>query len=144
MTQELGDVIAERDFEVWDADGNAKPIKVLIGKPYRDQNATSILEWKCPFQIVGIGLERVKTMQGIDGLDAILNALRIAEVCLKSYIRGDLKKVTWLGDEEWFLYPPSEAERGDATRTSIEDDDNPFRRAFDEFFKNFDVTKRHD
>jgi Domain of unknown function (DUF6968) len=130
MTYELGDIILERDFELLDAKGNSGTVKLFIGKPYQVTES----EWRCPYQIAGITSETVRAAPGRDSIDAVLTSLQIAEVFLKSYRD---KKITWQGDEELCLHFPSLEEISEPDKLTS-DDNSPFKKVFDEFFRNFD------
>jgi Domain of unknown function (DUF6968) len=135
MTYELGEIILERDFEMLDAKGNSGNIKLLIGKPYKIAES----EWCCPYQITGITSETVRAAPGRDAIEAMLTSLQIAEAWLKSYRN---KKITWEGSEDFLLHlPPLEAIREGDNGTS-DDDNSPFKKVFDEFFRDFDRQLR--
>jgi hypothetical protein len=73
---ELGQVVATRTFSV-----NEEPVELLIGAPraYPDGN-----DYFCPFQVKGIGDERVRHAGGIDGLQALILAVERAAMYLSS------------------------------------------------------------
>ena len=128
MADELGDIILERTFESRDAKGNTGTIKLRVGIPYMISDATNDIKWRCNFQILGIGSEKIKVMRGMDAIDALLMSLRIAEAYLKSYSKI---KITWLSEEDLGLSftPPDEAQ--------TEDDDSPFQEILDDLFRQF-------
>ncbi len=135
MTSELGDTIFERELDWVDAEGNKKTIKLKIGMPYEVADTDGDLKWRCAYQIVGRGLETVKLARGMDAIDAMLTAIQLAYIFLKSYQKD---QITWLGDEELGLRLRSMKELNqDSERYRSEDENSPFKKAFDDFFKNF-------
>jgi hypothetical protein len=154
-TIELGDTILEREFEATDADGNQSIIKLRLGIPYLKSDSTSSLKWRCPYQITGKGFEKVKLALGMDAIDAMLMSIQLADVWMKSYQRD--MKITWMG-EEWLglIFPPLK-ERTDQDKIPMldnaastqafnevfpsEDENSPFKKVFDEFFRNFNGNR---
>jgi hypothetical protein len=138
MALELGEVIVEREFESKDSEGNTEKIKLRLGKPYFDATSTHVSKWRCPFQLVGIGQdEKIKDFAGIDGLDAMFNTLIVAEEHIQSFGRRHNKKITWLGGEELGLHPPTLSELQNQAKNLSQDENSPFKKAFDEFFHKF-------
>jgi hypothetical protein len=123
-------VIVERVFKVTDEDGTTGEVKLQIGKPYRVAESNSSLMWRCPFQIIGVGSGKVHTAPGMDSLDALLLALRLAESYLLSERRRE--KITWLDDEDLGLPTfPSITEESAETGSAV------FEQIFNDFFENF-------
>ena len=130
-TTELGDTFLEREYEATNTDGNKSIIKLRLGIPYHVPDSTSSLKWRCAYQIVGTGFEKVKLAQGMDAIDAILMCVQLADVWMKMYQKD--MKITWLG-EEWLglVFPPV------SELTDEIDEHSPFfEQIFDEFFRNF-------
>jgi hypothetical protein len=71
-TVELGDVVAERRLHV--AGETERVVLVRIGRP---QPIDARADYYCPYQIVGVGSERVKYACGVDSLQAMEEAIRI-------------------------------------------------------------------
>ncbi len=131
-TTELGDTVLERLFESTDADGNKSIIKLRLGIPYHVPDSTSNLKWRCAYQIIGTGFEKVKLAQGMDAIDAMLMCVQLADVWMKMYQKD--MTITWLG-EEWLglVFPPASQ-----LPEAIDDEHSPFfEQIFDEFFRNF-------
>ena len=95
-TVQLGEVIAEREFDVHDADGKVSHAILRMGKP--QQKAPN--DWYCPFQITGIGDEKVDAGPGIDSLHALLMGLQMARMFLGYFAKHERKKVTWLDSDD--------------------------------------------
>ena len=65
--QNVGEVIAERHLVRIDREPNTA-IVVVIGKPQAFSNSS---DFYCPFQILGIGSEKVKHALGADAIQAL-------------------------------------------------------------------------
>ncbi len=63
-------------------DDNAEPVVLTIDKPRREEVGR---DWKCEFRIKGLsnGIQ-AQTVNGIDGLQALLNALEHIRILLKN------------------------------------------------------------
>jgi hypothetical protein len=83
---ELGDVIATRKVRFKGADGTLVDVSVSLGKPVpdpRDPQRTRM----CPYQIRGIGDERIRAIFGIDTMQALILALHILPTELAAIAR---------------------------------------------------------
>jgi hypothetical protein len=134
MISEINDVILERSFELLDKDDVSSVIKLRISKPTLMSDPEHSLKWRCHYQILGIGSEKIKSAPGVDAIDAILISLRIAEALLQSYSRVYKKKITWLGEEDLGLYTSSQVEIEETNKKLFDTDDSSFKKTFDEFF----------
>jgi len=94
---ELGDVIAERELEV-DGAGHAV---VRIGRPTPDPRAGG--DWRCPFQIIGLGDEGVYEAFGVDAVQALQLCLQLIDIHLGEQRRA--REVTWLGSADLGFFP---------------------------------------
>lgn len=90
----LGEVVAERELE--HAGGSARVV-VRIGKPTEDPAEGG--DWRCPFQILGLGDERVYEAFGIDAVQALQLCLMMIDANLYG------QPVTWLGEKDLGFYP---------------------------------------
>jgi hypothetical protein len=84
----VGTVIATRQLTL---DGNQK-VEILIGKP---EPCPDGIDWYCPYQKHGVGLEHVKCAIGIDSVSAIVHALTMIGAdlyCSDEYADG---RLTW-------------------------------------------------
>src|SRR5687768_7365656 len=113
----MGDILLEREFEMLDSHGSRGAVRLYLGKPYLASESNSSLHWRCPYQIVGIGSEKIKEARGIDALDAIQLSLRIAEALLNSYSSTSKCKLTWLGEQQLGLTQSSDFEIQDQDKT---------------------------
>lgn len=73
---ELGQVIASRCFESQDGS-----VELLIGlpRPYEDGK-----DYFCPFQVRGLGDEKVRSAGGVDALQALILGIERAAMYLSS------------------------------------------------------------
>jgi hypothetical protein len=129
------DVILERVFKAIDSHGSEEEIKLQFGKPYIVSQPSSSLIWRCPFQIVGIGSEKLHEAPGIDSLDALLVSLRIAEDHITSYASRSEKQITWLNKDDLGLSTPLLSENTEQAQSEF-DAEEIFKTTFDEFFQN--------
>jgi hypothetical protein len=133
--RETLDVILERVFEAVDVNGVAQEIKLQQGEPYVISEPNNGLTWRCPFQIVGIGSEKIHEAPGIDSLDALLVSLRIAEDHITSYAKRSQKRITWLNKDDLGLYTLRVPKNEEQTQSGFDAED-VFKGAFDDFFQN--------
>jgi Domain of unknown function (DUF6968) len=89
----IGMIIANRDLVL--ADG--KEVIVKIGKPEKFPDSE---DYYCPYQIIGIGNERVRYAGGIDSIQALLLALKMIGTDL--YMSNEAKTgiLSWKGGEK--------------------------------------------
>ena len=83
---DVGTVIATRELEL----SSGKPVTVLIGKPERFPDSP---DYYCPYQILGLGFERVKRAGGVDAIQAMEFAHKMIGADLytsKEYRAGEL------------------------------------------------------
>ena len=87
--ESVGDVIASRELTL---DETSK-VTVLIGKPLRLPIEREWEDWRCPYQKLGGGDDRVRCAYGIDPVQALFLALQMigAELyCSEEYKAGRL------------------------------------------------------
>jgi hypothetical protein len=138
MPNIMRDVLLERQFEMLDSHRSRGTVRLYLGKPYLASESNSSLQWRCPYQIVGIGSEKIKEARGMDALDAIQVSLRIAEALLNSYSSTSKCKLTWLGEANLRLAQSSDVEIHDQDKSLSDAVDGVFKKAFDEFFRKWD------
>lgn len=73
----IGDVIAVRKFNL--QKDKKKEIYVVIGKPQQFSDST---DYYCPFQIKGIGSEKIKFAGGVDAVQAIQLVIKMIGIDL--------------------------------------------------------------
>ena len=134
MEQEISESILERIFESVDVDGNVKTIKLRFGKPYSISETDQSLKWRCPFQIIGIGSEKIQHGRGIDSVDALLISLKTAEILIASYRTSHKRTITWLNEENLGLTTINVPESDEQTNYQTIDEGSVYKKALDEFF----------
>jgi hypothetical protein len=88
---DVGHVIATRSLEL-----RGKPsVAVLIGEPAKDAD-----DHYCPYQIRGIGDERVRYAMGSDAAQALVLALQKVGAELYTSKEAQAKELTWNGGED--------------------------------------------
>ena len=90
----VGEVIATRSLNL--ADEKDRVVVVLIGRPRQFPDST---DYYCPFQITGIGSERVKYAGGVDPVQALQLALLKAGADLYALDRKTGGRLRWDGGE---------------------------------------------
>lgn len=99
----LGEIIAERKLNIV-GDEHRKLI-VKIGKP---QTFPDSLDYYCPYQIIGLGKEKIRYAGGIDAVQALILALKMIGADLYTSKESVEGKLRWEGDEKGnlgFPYP---------------------------------------
>ncbi|MBM9502133.1 hypothetical protein JWG44_17890 [Leptospira sp. 201903071] len=93
----LGTVIAKRELDLSQGKTKQKVI-VKIGKPKPSEDKK--MDWYCPFQIQGLGLDEIKVSFGIDSIQALQLAMEmIGSILRLHYQRINPGKLTWLNEE---------------------------------------------
>ena len=75
----MGDVVAERT-EAFGAGAAVREVTVRIGRPRRDPDPPG--DWRCPVRLIGGDHDAVRWVHGVDSLQALALALRLAEILL--------------------------------------------------------------
>jgi hypothetical protein len=86
---ELGQVIASRTFEL---EGGTAELLIGMPAPFDDG-----CNFYCPFQLKGVGDERVRYAGGIDAVQALILALDIADVYIETRPETKDGRLTFLG-----------------------------------------------
>lgn len=139
MAHKLGNVFLKRTFELWNDDSTSQLVQLRLGQPFRDTQADSQdnnqTEWRCPFQIVGLGTPTIIAMRGVDPLEALFKSLQVAEIVLMQDAKRLGYRLTWQGNTDLGFHrlPYKEPDK-----TDIDSEDTPFfETAFNEFFDKF-------
>ncbi len=90
MNTLIRNIIATRKLHESVLDG--KTVLVRIGKPRK----ISVTEWECAFHISNIGMHEIQFGHGIDGVQALIQAIEGARV----FLEKSGKKFIWEGAEE--------------------------------------------
>ncbi len=92
----LGEVIAEREVLLTRATGAAEPFKVRIGRPVVGDGPD---EWRCPYQIEGMGRVKTLAMSGVDAIQALLLTLQVILPELDHIAKREQGIFSWLEDK---------------------------------------------
>lgn len=101
----MGEIIAERVLTLLHDDGNTTQVFVRLGKAQASPEGD---EYYCPFQIVGVGDEKVRQIFGIDAFQALQLTLRAISFKLHYHRRqSNLVLYCWeQGDDMGFPEDP--------------------------------------
>lgn len=104
----LDDVIAVRTLEVLDAEGHLlRHATVLIGQPKQEASG----EWRCPYQIIGLGMDRVFGALGLDAIQALQLVMVVIGGTLAGTPEAEQGRLRWEGGEDLgFPLPPEPSE----------------------------------
>ena len=97
----LGQIIATRELELA---GTKRRVLVRFGRPKRFPDGQ---DYYCPYQIVGLGRDRVFYGAGVDSLQALVHALHNIGADLYTSNEAKAGQLTWLDDRN-FGIPVSE------------------------------------
>jgi len=93
----LGEVIAERRLSMTSRDGQQVAITVKLGKPVEFPEGSG---YYAPFQITGIGSEKIKYAGGVDAIQAIQLAMKMVAATLNALQDQQAVELSWeAGDE---------------------------------------------
>jgi hypothetical protein len=102
----ITEVVAERELERLrsESGGEAASVVVRIGKPEPDPKPDG--DWRCPFQITGLGDDAILFAHGVDAVQALELCFQYIGIRLEdAQARGI--PLRWLGDEDLgFPVPP--------------------------------------
>jgi hypothetical protein len=91
----LGEVIAERKVTFTRANGATETLKVRIGKPVMGESPQ---EWRCPYQIEGLGRVRTMAISGVDAVQALLLTMQVILPELDHIAKRENGTCSWLED----------------------------------------------
>ena len=80
----LGELAAERAFSLFRANGDQVPVRIRLGKPYREE---TLGDYRCPLQVSGLGDERIYAPWGEDAFVALQYALDLIGQLLDAALR---------------------------------------------------------
>lgn len=93
---DVGEIIATRKLNICKEDEVVGVITINIGKPQLFPDST---DYFTPFQIKGIGSEKVLYAAGIDAVQSLQLAMRMIGAKLFSLRNSHLDSIFWEGDE---------------------------------------------
>jgi hypothetical protein len=85
-TFDLGEVIAERRLTFEAEAGWSRDVDVRIGRPIPDPSEPNHA-WVCPYQVFGLGRDRVMGIFGADAMQALLLAIHTLPAELAAFMR---------------------------------------------------------
>lgn len=88
----VGEIIAERKLVLRGNSGPDREVFVLLGKPQLFSDSS---DYFCPYQINGIGEEKIKYMGGVDAFQAISYVLQALGAELQVLNRKESGKLSW-------------------------------------------------
>ena len=100
----VGDVIAERKFELKRKRGRASRVTVRFGRPVQEPNPDTSAPWFCPLSISGRGLNFFVAVGGIDSLQSLILALELATTMVPLEAARLGAEVQWLEDNERLIF----------------------------------------
>ena len=95
---EIGEVVAERRLVVRSRRGSVRAVVVRFGRPVRSPAKRD--PWWSPVEIVGVGRTRLIAAAGEDSVQALILALRAADVEFAGVLKRIGARVEWLSDVE--------------------------------------------
>lgn len=93
----LGEIIATRRLHFVDEGNHKRAVSVFIGKP---QQSNGSAEYKCPFQVIGIGSQNTQVARGRDSIDALQGAFILVSANLRTLNNELGGKLMWDGAHE--------------------------------------------
>ena len=104
---DIGDIIAVREFYLTENDEPNRIVKVSLGKPKAFPDSGG---YYCPFQISGAGAENIKYAAGVDAIQALQLAMVMIGATLQFLNRELEGRLRWEGSSEGdFGFPSSGA-----------------------------------
>jgi hypothetical protein len=100
----IGDVIAERSFDLRRGAKRLGRVTVRFGRPIREPKPDASAPWFCPVSISGAGLRFFTAVAGVDSLQALILALELATTIVPSEAARIGAQVEWLGDDERLIF----------------------------------------
>lgn len=95
MAFEIGEVIAERWFDVINQDGTNSKARVRMGRPQRLPDCD---DFYAPYEIECNGRTRLWYSAGVDGFQAVRLAMKMVDAEIQAFANKYKIKITWEGD----------------------------------------------
>jgi hypothetical protein len=103
ISREFTETILERELTLV-LDTDQRTLVLRFGKPIQDVETVNSFDWRCPLQLIGGGQEPLHPGVGVDSLQALINAIKIAQIELVSLEHDTGGEVHWL-DQRGFGMP---------------------------------------
>jgi hypothetical protein len=100
----IGDVIAERVAALKKGGRRVGRIRIRFGRPVRSPVPEAGDPWWCPVQITGAGSGTLRSIAGVDSLQALILALEFATDILPHEAARVGAQVDWLGEAERIVF----------------------------------------
>ncbi|HEX2670486.1 MAG TPA: hypothetical protein VHM25_06425 [Polyangiaceae bacterium] len=97
---EIGDVIAQRSFDLVRQRKTLGRVSVSFGRPVQEPTPDEHAPWFCPVAISGAGMERFIAIGGVDALQALVLALEFATSTIPLEAARMGARAEWLHDDE--------------------------------------------
>ncbi|HKZ81150.1 MAG TPA: hypothetical protein VJ124_22960 [Pyrinomonadaceae bacterium] len=92
----VGIVIAVREFSLRDEGGKVTPVSVILGMPQQFPDSS---DYYAPYQITGVGSEKIRYAGGIDAFQALQGAMTLIGADLFALNEKCNHCLAWIGDE---------------------------------------------
>ena len=93
----LGTLVAIRTLDLLAEDGTiVGTVSVKLGKPKKIAQSE---DYYCPFQILGIGSEKIRYGIGVDAMQALILALTKIGSHLYTSSESKSRRLRWMGDQ---------------------------------------------
>jgi hypothetical protein len=93
---DVGEIVASRKIELLSEPGS-KEVLVRLGKPQPFPDSSGFF---CPIQVVGAGDEKVRYAGGLDEIQSLQLALRMASVLLETLDPKIRARLRWNGSQD--------------------------------------------
>ncbi len=100
----VGDVIAERKFDLKRKRGKTSRVTVSFGRPVQEPDPDASAPWFCPLSISGSGLKFFVAVAGLDSLQSLILALELATTIVPVEAARLGAEVQWLEDDERLIF----------------------------------------
>ena len=102
ISREFTETILERELTLV-LDTHQSALVLRFGKPIQDVETVDGFDWRCPIQIIGSGKETLHPGVGVDSLQALINAIKIAQIGLESLEHETGGEALWLDQKGYGL-----------------------------------------
>ena len=90
----VGEIIASRQLYYFDETNRKRIVSVFVGKP---QPSPDTADYRCLFQLIGIGHQKTQVARGHDSIQALQSALILAAANLNHLNESLGRRLVWEG-----------------------------------------------
>ena len=90
----VGEIIASRQLYYFDDTNRKRIVSLFVGKP---QPSPESADYRCLFQLIGIGHQKTQVARGHDSIQALQSALILAAASLNHVNETLGRKLVWEG-----------------------------------------------